>query len=241
MFDEHIEIMRDKENELLEIEKNFQSKFTVFFTYKTYKLRCKSFVEFAKNLYSQLMDEKLKSFTVAIEDYAFDKKIDFDSKLNLKKFFDKIQKVLNSSSVNINEISTKHSFGLIKKKEKFFIDKNDIETEKYEYFVKENFLNGSFDEILKHENDFLIQQPLTKPHFFFLSDKNLNSKDFEFLLKIYITKYLNLKYSRRSIGCLVFNIDKNKKRYYLNKFYNLCMSNKKNSFPKILNLFATFK
>ncbi|KAM0673542.1 hypothetical protein GVAV_002917 [Gurleya vavrai] len=70
------------------------------------------------------------------------------------------------------------------------------------------------------------------PHLFFFSNIKLNSKDFKFLLKKYNSKIVNSYYLERSIGCLVFDIDKNKKRYYLNKFYNLCISNKKNTIFK---------
>ncbi|KAM0673141.1 hypothetical protein GVAV_003488 [Gurleya vavrai] len=213
MFNEHIKIMKDKENELLEIEENFQNKLTVFFTYETNKLPYNSFVEFAEDFYMQLTDKKLNSFTLAIENYNNNIKIDFNSKLNLKNFFDKIQKILNSSSADINEFSPKNAFGLIDKKEKILIDKNDIETEKYEYLVKENFLQKHHRNFLTRDNDFMIQhQLLIIPHLFFFSNVNLNSKDFKFLLKIYNTQHLNLKDFRRSIGCLVFDINKNKKK-----------------------------
>ncbi|KAM0675264.1 hypothetical protein GVAV_001089 [Gurleya vavrai] len=233
MFNEHIEIMEGKEIKLIKIEENFLNKLIVFFTYDLYRLPYNSFVEFAEDFYMQLTEKKLKSFTLAIENHNINNKIDFDSKLNLKKFFDKIQKILNSPRVDINEISHENAFGLIDRKEKILIDKNDIETKKYEYFVKENLSDRYPSKIVRHENDFLIQQPLTKQHLIFFSNLKLNSKDFEFLLKIYNTKFLNTKFFGMSMGCFVFEIDKNKKKYYLDKFHNFCKSSKKNSILKI--------
>ncbi|KAM0673677.1 hypothetical protein GVAV_002765 [Gurleya vavrai] len=225
MFNEPIKIMKKKEIELKNIEKNFQDIFVVYFTIDCNDMPFKNIKHLKNDLFSKFLTQQPDCSVMAFEFRNHDSGNSFDSKINLHYFFEKIQRKIEDPKLNFKNINNRNYFCMIieQKFKETFLHEND-----YTKYNDVDFF-GERENIFKPKDDF-------KNYLCFFSNFKATKTEYEFLLKIYNPKLLECKEENHSIFCLTLKVD-GFKNLCIEKFNENIIKNKdpKSIFPYIIS------
>ncbi|KAM0674965.1 hypothetical protein GVAV_001304 [Gurleya vavrai] len=201
MFDEHIKVMEIHNKKFNEIERSFEDKFVVFFECYHEIFAFDSIKSFQESLYNSLSIKKSNNSIMAVKFFDLQADDDDFSSINLKHFFDEIQKSIREQKKEIVEQEFYESFGIIIELNYDIYYKNSLYIEN-EFYINENF-NVEHAIYSNDRKDFEFTKQSESNHLCFLSNYIVSQEDFQYCTKIYDTQRSINEIQCNSLTCLI--------------------------------------